>query len=180
MKKQLNAETIKNELEGSVFFPRAPQAPVTPLPQNTVTEQATSQPANQQARLQANLQTSKDASRQTGVSQTQPLSEPNSITVPASKQESMLASSHASTLADDTILPTIAKTLRSLGKEVIYVRSTLEEKTQIKDIVYTYARQGIKTSDNEIGRIAINYLLKDYEFNGAESVLAKVLKDLHT
>ncbi len=30
MKKQLNAETIKNELEGSVFFPRTIQEPAKP------------------------------------------------------------------------------------------------------------------------------------------------------
>ncbi len=112
------------------------------------------------------------------VSQPQTSSEPGSRAAPASELASKHASSHASTLAFETILQSISKTLRLLGKEVIYVRPTAEEKTQIKNIVYTYARQGIKTSDNEIGRIAINYLLKDYEVNGAESVLAKILKDL--
>ena len=124
-------------------------------------------------------QRKKEERPEASVSHPLPSSEPSGDTEPASKHESMHASEHASMRADDTVVQTIAKTLRSLGKEVIYVRSTVEEKTQIKDIVYTYARQGMKTSDNEIGRIAINYLLKDYEVYGAESILAKVLKDLH-
>jgi hypothetical protein len=49
----------------------------------------------------------------------------------------------------------------------------------LADIVYTYKRQGVKTSENEINRIAINFLIEDYAKNGKESVLAKVIEALN-
>ena len=36
----------------------------------------------------------------------------------------------------------------------------------------------IKTSENELSRIAINFLLEDYKANGETSILAKVLASL--
>jgi hypothetical protein len=68
--------------------------------------------------------------------------------------------------------------VKSVGKEVTFVRLTLEEKNQLVDIAYTCKRQGIKTSENEISRIAINFLLEDYKTNGEASILAKVLASL--
>ena len=53
-----------------------------------------------------------------------------------------------------------------------------EEKAQLSDIVYTYKRQGQKTYENEVNRIAINYLLLDYHEHGEQSVLARVLAAL--
>jgi hypothetical protein len=61
---------------------------------------------------------------------------------------------------------------------VSFVRLTPEEKGHLADLVYTYKRQGIKTSENEINRIAVNYILSDYVENGAESVLARVIAAL--
>ena len=58
------------------------------------------------------------------------------------------------------------------------MRLTQEEKSQVNDIEYTYQRQGIKTSGNEIGRIALNFLLADYKANGEQSILAKVIEAL--
>ena len=98
----------------------------------------------------------------------------------ASEKASNDASKHASTLADEMNLEPIHKTLKFIGKEVLYVRLTQEEKNQVADIEYTYQRQGIKTSGNEIGRIALNFLLADYKANGENSLLAKMLTELHT
>ena len=98
----------------------------------------------------------------------------------ASNNASMNASKHASTLALDVDLKLLHKTLKLIGKEVLYVRLTQEEKNQVNDIEYTYQRQGIKTSGNEIGRIALNVLLADYKANGEHSILAKMLAELHT
>ena len=95
-------------------------------------------------------------------------------------QASKDASKHASTLAQDIDFKGIHKILKFIGKEVLYVRLTQEEKSQVNDIEYTYQRQGIKTSGNEIGRIALNVLLADYKANGAQSILAKLLTELHT
>lgn len=103
-------------------------------------------------------------------------------TKPASDSASTLASKHASPLAnnDDNVVEHIRKTLKRVGKDVTFVRLTPEEKTQLGDIIYTYKKQGIRTSENEVGRIGLNYLVEDYKTNGDSSVLAKVLAALHT
>jgi hypothetical protein len=96
-----------------------------------------------------------------------------------SKGSRMPASNHASTLASKSDhVDAIRKVVKRPGKEVVYVRLTPEEKGQLADVVYTYKRQGVRTSDNELGRIAINGLLADYQENGEGSLLAKVLAAL--
>ena len=102
-----------------------------------------------------------------------------------SKQESMLVSSqasshaskHASMIATPSeIIESIRKIVKTPAKEeVLYVRLTEQEKTQLTDIAYTYQRQKIKTSENELGRIAVNFLIADFKANGENSVLVKVL-----
>ncbi len=71
------------------------------------------------------------------------------------------------------------KTVKRIGKEVTFVRLTPEEKAHLSDIIYSYKRQGVKTSENEIARIGLNHLIADYEANGETSVLAKVLAALN-
>ena len=93
----------------------------------------------------------------------------------ASKDASLIASKLASN-AD--VVQTIRKAVKMPGKEVSFVRLTAEEKGQLADIVYTYKRQGKKTSENEINRIAINYILEDYKTNGEHSILASVIEAL--
>ncbi len=90
------------------------------------------------------------------------------------------ASIPASTLAryQAPLIEIIRKAVKDPGKEVTFVRLTLEEKRQLADITYTYKRQGIKTSENEVGRIAISYMLEDYKENAQESLLAKVIAAL--
>src|SRR3712207_804716 len=75
-------------------------------------------------------------------------------------QASSLASYHAS------MIERIRKAVRSQEKEVSFIRLTEEEKNALADIVYTYKRQKTKTSENEINRIAINFLIADYQENG--------------
>jgi len=72
----------------------------------------------------------------------------------------------------------IRKTVKTLGREVSFVRLTPEEKGALAEVVYAYKRQGIKTTENEINRIAINALLIDYRANGDASLLARVLAAL--
>ncbi len=72
----------------------------------------------------------------------------------------------------------IRKVVKTQGREVSFIRLTPEEKAQVSDIVYTYKRQGQKTTENQINRIAINYLLHDYHEQGEHSVLARVLASL--
>jgi hypothetical protein len=84
----------------------------------------------------------------------------------------------ALTLVDASAVEAIRQVIKAPGREVSYVRMTPEEKAQLSDIVYTYKRQGQKTSENELNRIAINYLLLDYHEHGEQSVLARVLAAL--
>lgn len=82
------------------------------------------------------------------------------------------------TSVDASAVEAIRQVIKVPGREVSYVRLTPEEKAQLSDIVYTYKRQGQKTSENELNRIAINYLLLDYHEHGEQSVLARVLAAL--
>ena len=93
----------------------------------------------------------------------------------------MLASNHASTLALSTeTLESIRKIVKNPGKEdVLYVRLTKGEKDKLADVIYTYKRQGVRTSDTEVVRVAINTLLEDYKSNGEKSLLAIILASLH-
>ena len=72
----------------------------------------------------------------------------------------------------------LRKAVRVLGKEVATHRFTREEKDLLADIVYTYGRQGYRTSENEVVRIGVHWLIVDYQENGRQSVLHKVLKAL--
>jgi hypothetical protein len=78
--------------------------------------------------------------------------------------------------AEDNILDVVRKAVRQIGKEAATHRFTLDE----ADIEYTYRRHGIRTSENEITRIAINYFIEDYRKHGDSSLLAKVLKRLNS
>lgn len=77
------------------------------------------------------------------------------------------------------MLETIRKTVRQVGKEAATHRFTAEEKAALADIVYAYSRKGRKTSENEMTRIAVNWLLLDYQERGDGSMLAQVLDALH-
>ena len=108
---------------------------------------------------------------------TQPTDESDAID---SKQASKLARQRADAQAstDRELVDAIRKVVKVPGREVSFVRLTPEEKAQLTDIVYTYKRQGMKTTETEINRIALNYLLHDYHEHGEHSVLARVLAAL--
>ena len=95
----------------------------------------------------------------------------------AIKKESYRASTLAS--KQDSMIEVIRKTVKSLGTKVSFTRVTPEEKARLSDIIYTYKRQGVKTSENEINRIAMNFLIEDFHKNGKESVLAQVIEALN-
>jgi hypothetical protein len=78
-----------------------------------------------------------------------------------------------------TVIDAIRRAVNQLGKEVATHRFTQEEKRAIADVVYTYSQKGCKTTGNEIARIAINWLLSDYEQHSEESVLHKALTALN-
>ncbi len=97
------------------------------------------------------------------------------------QQESATASKRASTLAvkhDDAVIATIRRAVRGPGKEVAYLRLTLDEKRRLGDVLDDLRRQGTKSTENEVGRIALNFILEDNEQNGDKSILAGVLASL--
>jgi hypothetical protein len=79
---------------------------------------------------------------------------------------------------DEKRVQAIRRVVKTPGREVSFVRLSPEEKGELADLVHAYKRQGFKTTENEINRIAINALLADYRANGEESMLAKVLAAL--
>jgi hypothetical protein len=168
MKKQLNTAGITNELAGaSAFFTRPTPPPhVRPAKTDAATQQPSTAPTGQPAT--ASEQGADSWQTQTAI--------PVLPERPTSKQPSM----KASTLAryPHSLIETIRKAVKNPGREVTFVRLTPEEKSQLGDIVYTYKRQGVKTSENEISRIAMSYLLEDYKANGQESILVKVIAAL--
>lgn len=79
----------------------------------------------------------------------------------------------------DTIVPIVRKAVKEFGKEAATHRFTQAEKKSIADIIYTYKNQGVKTSENEIARISVNFLIEDFKQNGENSILNTILKALN-
>jgi hypothetical protein len=96
--------------------------------------------------------------------------------------DTMTPRNHETMIPDmgNGILEVVRKAVKQVGKEAATHRFTLDEKNHLTDIEYTYKRQGIRTSENEVTRIAINYFIEDYRQNGEESLLAKILKRLNS
>ncbi len=74
------------------------------------------------------------------------------------------------------LIEQIRKAVKEIGKEAATHRFTVAEKKEIADLIYTYKNSGIKTSENEIARVAVNFVVEDYKVNGENSVLHKILK----
>ncbi len=70
------------------------------------------------------------------------------------------------------------RVVKSAGKETTFTRLTPQEKAQLTDAVYGLRRQGIRTSENAVLRIAISLLLEDHKANGKHSFLQKVIAAL--
>jgi hypothetical protein len=190
MKKKLNVDSIQSELRGgSAFFPgykgadspteqAEKQKPAAPTPTaSPVRTAAQPKPANKTSFPAPEKPVTPHIQRVE--KQKSRISEDASTL--ARKQDSLQASKLASTLAlTPDLIESVRKTVKNPGKEeVLYVRISKEEKDSLSDVSYTYKRQGIKTSDNELVRIALNALLEEYKINGEKSVLALILESLH-
>ena len=97
------------------------------------------------------------------------------------EQASLQSSNHASMLSlSPKALEFIRKIVINPGKQdVLYVRLTKEEKDKLADVTYIYKRRGVKTSDNELVRVAVNALLEDYKALGENSLLSIIIASLH-
>ena len=150
MSKKLNEDALQSELsEGSAFF-AAPNL-----------RDARSEDAKALARA--------PAKGYPGLKQTTNLS----VVTPRNHEATNPSRS------DEEHIETIRRAVNHFGKEDATYRFTSEEKKALADIVYTYSVAGIRTSQNEITRIAVNNLLEDYRENGQASVLVRVLERLN-
>lgn len=99
----------------------------------------------------------------------------------SSKTDTTTPRYHDTTVSryQETIYELVRKAVKEFGKEAATHRFTMEEKRAVADIIYTYKNNGIKTSENEIARISVNYIIEDYRENGENSILHKILKALN-
>lgn len=72
----------------------------------------------------------------------------------------------------------LRQAVRRIGKEAATHRFTAQEKADLAQIIYEQGRQGVKTCENEIVRIAVNWLLAEHRAREGQSVLAQALKAL--
>lgn len=152
-KKNLHPDNLINELKGgSSFFPTRSVPPEPQQPFSTPTHQ---QASHQDTVIPRHHDTIVDT------------------TIP-SNHDTMIPE------PDDDMVEAVRKAVKQIGKEPATQRLTLEEKKALKAIEFTYGQQGIITSGNEIIRIGMNYALKDYQKNGENSILAKVIKSLNS
>ena len=99
----------------------------------------------------------------------------------ASNHDATIPRHHDTTVSQlhDTMVEAVRRAVKEFGKEAATHRFTAEEKRALADIIYAYKRQGTKTSENEITRIAVNFIINDYRENGKNSVLERILKALN-
>jgi hypothetical protein len=95
----------------------------------------------------------------------------------SNNQHDERASTQASVLACYPLewIDAVRKVVKGTGKEIAFARLTSQEKQRLTDVVYGFRRQGIKTSENEVLRIAINHILEDFEACGDQSILQRVI-----
>ena len=92
-----------------------------------------------------------------------------------------LSSNHGAMQPDhhDDVIEYIRQAVRQTGKEAGTYRITRAEKKALLEICYSFRLGGVRTSENEITRIAINYLIHDYKSNPKDSILDCVIEAIH-
>jgi hypothetical protein len=173
MKKKLDTSSITNELETSSFFKDreklSPERAVE-TPKSVIDDINPPLPSKSTSKARSERK-KKDISEKTHKAS-------NHDTTTPRYHDTMIPRHHEA--EERSILEEIRKAVKQIGKESATQRLTLEEKQQLRDIEYAYQRLGIITSGNEIIRIAINYVVREYKYNGENSILAKVLKELNS
>jgi hypothetical protein len=90
-----------------------------------------------------------------------------------------MVSRYHDTTPEEAVIQAIRQAVKEFGKEAATHRFTETEKRAVFDIVYAYKLRGIRTSENEVARIAINFLFQDYQRNGDNSILHQCLVSLN-
>lgn len=171
MKKKLNDTTIANELRGASLFFQKPadveeEAPVPEIQPEAKPRRRTAAPQKPEASVAVTTETAAPVE-----------ATPQATPEPVAPKAAETASSP--TPSQGELVETIRKNVKQLGKESAFCRFTEEEKSALGDIVYKYKRNGIRTSENEVVRIAVNWLLETHRSNEQNSLLAQVLAKLN-
>ena len=127
------------------------------------------------APLSQRSQTEKDREKKSkGLEKPKPARQPRGRdTMPPQSHETTASRFH------ETVIELIRKAVKEFGKEAATHRFTTAEKKAIADAVYSYKNHGVRTSENEIARIAVNFIINDYRENGENSVLDRALRALN-
>jgi hypothetical protein len=106
--------------------------------------------------------------------------EPKKTTTTPSNRDTMPPRSYEiSGASGDDYVEIVRKAVKPLGEKAATHRFTADEKDAIADIVYALKKKGISTSENEITRIAINYLVWEHRQSKQASILSRVLERLN-
>lgn len=105
---------------------------------------------------------------------------PQSDIMPPRNHDTEMSNNHGIVVSryQDTTIEFIRKAVREFGKEAATHRFTLAEKRAVASVAHTLNMQGIRTTENEITRIAINFVIDEFNRNGKDSLLGLVLKAL--
>jgi hypothetical protein len=165
MKKKLNETDIVNELrDASLFFHR----PAAAEEEGEEAPEPKPRGRTERTRTKSEAKAAPPAAV-TGVEEQEEAVQPAALA----------AGAPVPSLDSGDRIEVIRKAVKQLGKEATFSRFTQEEKSALGAIVYSYKRDGVRTSENEIIRIAVNWLLEDYHSDGQQSVLAQVLGKLN-
>jgi len=178
MKKKLKTESIANELDGaSLFFTKSATPPssagiLDEKPTSLITASPTSAqpPAEKpQPEIIKKLEGHKKE-------------QPKRLDTTTPRHHDTTVSRYHDTMEPQVhgvAIDLVRKAVKEFGKEAATHRFTDTEKKAIADLIYTYKNNGIRTSENEITRIAVNFVMEDYKENGENSVLHKILEALN-
>jgi hypothetical protein len=109
--------------------------------------------------------------------------QPVKSSLPDDEHTTMTPSKHDTVIPrhhDTGMVEAVRKALKIFGKEAATHRFTLEEKQAIAELVFAFRKKNIRTNENEIARVAINWLILDYRNNKDNSILVEVLLALNS
>ena len=93
------------------------------------------------------------------------------------EKKSIQPSNHATLKSShhDTMIASISKVTREIGKEASTYRLTNKEKTALVEIIYHFRMRNVRLTENEIARIALNFIIDDFKYQKKDSILARVI-----
>jgi hypothetical protein len=101
------------------------------------------------------------------------------VTTSRNHESNMARRRDVSSAVDDDFIEEVRKAVRLVGTNNSSHRLTNEEKEAITDIIYALKKKGLNTNENQIARIAIDYLIADFRKNKQSSFLTRMLERLN-